>query len=104
MEVYIFKKNKRCPYLHYNFLAIAIERYAVENLDWKTISREHQVDIQFLRKWLDDVRQNRESYLQNYDKSQEIIYNMSMDALQDIISIVESSFNEDWFEVYITRY
>lgn len=104
MEVYIFQKNKRCPYLHYNFLAIAIERYAVENLDWKTIGREHQVDIQFLRKWLDDVRQKRESYLQNCDKSKAIIYDVSMDTLQDIIDIVEPMSGENRFEVYLTRY
>ena len=102
MEVYIFQKNKRCPYLHYNFLVLNFDRYVLDNLDLGLT--EHQVDIQFLRKWLDDVRQKRESYLQNCDKSQAIIYDMSMDTLQDIIDIVEPMSGENWFEVYLTRY
>ena len=50
MEVYIFDKNKRCPYLHYAFLTTEIERYPSEELDWT--DREHKVNIPFLYKWL----------------------------------------------------
>lgn len=103
MEVYIFQKNKRCPYLHYGLLTTEIERYVNENLDWKNHS-EHQVDIPFLYKWLSNVRQNRESYLKDCNKSQEIIYDVSMSALQDIIDIVEPMSDESWFEVYLTRF
>ena len=52
MEVYIFQKNKRCPYLHYSFLVTEVEQYANANLDWT--QGEHQVDIPFLYKWLSD--------------------------------------------------
>ena len=103
MEIYIFQKNKRCPYLHYGFLTTEIERYANENLDWGTKS-EHQIDITFLYKWLSDTQQKKESYLSGCDKTQGLIYQISMDTLQDIIDIVEPMSGENWFEVYLTRY
>lgn len=103
MEVYIFQKNKRCPYMHYIFLSIEMERYADENLDWNT-KGECQVDIQFLHKWLDDVKQKKESYLQNHTEPEGLMYRISMDTLQDIIDIVEPMSGENWFEVYLTRF
>lgn len=102
MEVYIFDKDKRCPYLHYAFLTTEIERYAIENLDWT--NREHKVDIPFLYKWLQDCQSQKEFYLQHHNQSQNTIYQISVDTLQDIISIAESGINEDWFEVYLIRY
>lgn len=103
MEVYIFQKNKRCPYLHYGFLVTEIERYANENLDWETKS-EYQVDMPFLYKWLSDVRQRKESYLKDCNETQGLIYQISMDTLQYIIDIVEPLSGENWFEVYLTRF
>lgn len=102
MEVYIFDKNKRCPYLHYAFLTTEIERYANENLDWT--EREHKVDIPFLYKWLQDCRSQQGRYVEHHNQSQNTIYQVSVDTLQDIISIAESGINEDWFEVYLTKY
>lgn len=63
MEVYIFDKNRRCPYLHYAFLTTEIERYAIENLDWS--NGEHKVDIPFLYKWLSDVKRHQGLYTQH---------------------------------------
>lgn len=102
MEVYIFDKNRRCPYLHYAYLTTEIERYPRENLDWT--EREHKVDIPFLYKWLHDVKQRQGLYVQHHNQSQNIIYQVSVDTLQDIISIAESGINEDWFEVYLIQF
>lgn len=102
MEVYIFQKNKRCPYLHYNFLVFNFDRYVLDNLDLGLA--EHQVDIPFLYKWLDDVKQYYESYSQDWDKSRKLIYQTSIVTLQDIIDIVEPMSGENWFEVYLRRY
>lgn len=79
-----------------------IERYANENLDWT--DREHKVDIPFLYKWLADVKQRQGLYVEHHNQSQNTIYQVLVDTLQDIISIAESGINEDWFEVYLTRY
>lgn len=54
MEVYIFSKNRRCPYLHYAFLISEVEQYVNEHLDWN--SMEHKVDIPFLHQWLHDAQ------------------------------------------------
>lgn len=102
MEVYIFDKNNRCPYLHYAFLTTETERYPNEQLDWT--NREHKVDIPFLYKWLYDVKQHQGLYQEHHNQSQNTIYQVSIDTLLDIISIAESGINEDWFEVYLTRY
>ncbi len=103
MEVYIFQKNKRCPYLHYSFLTAEIERYADENLDWNT-KGEYQIDIPFLYKWLDDAQQQKASNLSGCNETQGLIYQISIQTLQDIIDIVEPMSGENWFEVYLTRY
>lgn len=102
MEVYIFDKDKRCPYLHYAFLTTEIERYAAENLDWS--NGEHKVDIPFLYKWLSDVKQYQRLYTQHHNQTQNTIYQISVDTLQDIICIAESGNNGSWFEVYLTKY
>ena len=102
MEVYIFDKDRRCPYLHYAFLTTEIERYAIENLDWT--DREHKVDVPFLYKWLQDCRSQQGLYVEHHNQSQNTIYQVSVDTLQDIISIAESGINEDWFEIYLTKY
>lgn len=102
MEVYIFQKNKRCPYLHYSFLVAEIEQYVNENLDWT--KAEHQVDIPFLYKWLSDAHQRKESYLKDCNETQGLIYRISLDTLQDIIDIVEPMSGESWFDVYLTRF
>lgn len=104
MEVYIFQKNKRCPYLHYAFLTLGFEQYALDNLDWESLSAEPKVDIPFLYKWLDDVKQKQTFYSQNWDDSQRIMYQVSIDTLQDIINVVEPMSGESLFEVYLTRY
>lgn len=100
MEVYIFSKNRRCPYLHYAFLIPEVEQYANENLDWFT--SEHKIDISFLHKWLHDAREKQQSYSDN--KTGSIIYQASVETLKDIVSVVESGRTNDWFEVYITRF
>lgn len=100
MEVYIFSKNRRCPYLHYAFLIPEVEQYANENLDWFT--PEHKIDISFLHKWLHDAREKQQSYSDN--KTESIIYQASVETLKDIVSVVESGRTNDWFEVYITRF
>lgn len=100
MEVYIFSKNRRCPYLHYAFLIPEVEQYANENLDWLT--PEHKVDISFLHKWLQNAQEKQQSYQDN--KTQSVIYQTSVETLRDIISVAESGMTDDWFEVYITRF
>lgn len=100
MEVYIFSKNRRCPYLHYAFLIPEVEQYANENLDW--FIPEHKVDISFLHKWLHDAQEKQQSYQDN--KTESVIYQASVETLRDIISVVESGMTDDWFEVYITRF
>ena len=100
MEVYIFSKNRRCPYLHYAFLIPEVEQYANKNLDWFT--PEHKIDISFLHKWLHDAREKQQSYSDNKTKS--IIYQASVEAIRDIVSVVESGMTDDWFEVYITKF
>lgn len=102
MEVYIFQKNKRCPYLHYNFLVLGFERYASDNLDWEV--NENKVDIPFLYKWLDYVKQYYKDHSQDFDKSRNLIWQTSIVTLQDIIDIVEPMSGENWFEVYLTRF
>lgn len=102
MEVYIFDENKRCPYLHYAFLTTEIERYPSENLDWT--DREHKVDIPFLYKWLSDAKQRQGLYIQHHNQTQNTIYQISVDTLQDIICITQSGNNGNWFEVYLTKY
>lgn len=100
MEVYIFSKNRRCPYLHYAFLIPEVEQYADKNLDWLT--PEHKVGISFLHKWLRDAQEKQQSY--PCDRTGSIIYQASVETLKDIISVAESGMTDDWFEVYITRF
>lgn len=100
MEVYIFRKDRRCPYLHYAFLIPEVEQYADKNLDWLT--PEHKVDISFLHKWLRNAREKQQSYSGN--KTESIIYQASIETLKDIISVAESGYTRDWFEVYITKF
>ena len=100
MEVYIFRKDRRCPYLHYAFLIPEVEQYASEHLDW--LIPEHKVDIPFLHKWLHDAQEKQQYYPEN--KTRSIIYQASVETLKDIVSVAESGRTDDWFEVYITRF
>ena len=100
MEVYIFRKDRQCPYLHYAFLISEVEQYANEHLDWN--SMEHKVDIPFLHQWLHDAQEKQQSYSSN--KTEMVIYQASIETLKDIISVAESGRTNDWFEVYITRF
>ena len=99
MEIYIFQKNKRCPYLHYALLIPEITQYADKNLDWNTI--EHKVDISFLYRWLEDAKEKTQSYS---NKTISAIYQVSLDTLQNIICIAESGMSDGWFEIYLRRY
>lgn len=102
MEVYIFQKNRRCPYLHYALLIPEITQYADKNLDWNMI--EHKVDISFLYKWLQDAKKKQQSYAEGNNETQAIIYKVSVETLQDIICVAESGRNDDWFEIYLTQF
>lgn len=104
MEVYIFDKNRRCPYLNYGFYNPIIKQYVEDNLNLSIINKECKVDIPFLYKWLHDVHQRKESYLKDCNETQGLIYQISVDTLQDIIGIIEPMSGESWFEVYLTRF
>lgn len=41
---------------------------------------------------------------QHHNQTQNTIYQISVDTLQDIICIAESGNNGNWFEVYLTKY
>lgn len=43
MEIYIFKKHNRCPYLNYGFYNPIVKQYLLENLDWNRHSGEHRI-------------------------------------------------------------
>lgn len=101
MEIYIFQKNKRCPYLHYALLTPEITHYADKNLDWNTI--EHKVDISFLYKWLQSAKERQQS-CSFENETQAVIHRVSVETLQDIIDIIEPMSGENWFEVYLTRF
>ena len=104
MEVYIFDKNRRCPYLNYGFYNHEVKQYLLENLDWNRYSGEHRISIQFLYKWLDDVQRKQPAYLKTADTQQGFIYNHAIEQIQEIISVAESGYTLDWFEVYITKF
>lgn len=101
MEIYIFQKNKRCPYLHYALLTPEVTHYADKNLDWNTI--EHKVNISFLYRWLEDAKEKQQS-CSFKNETQAVIYRVSVETLQDIICIAESGMSDNWFEVYLTRF
>ena len=104
MEVYIFDKDRRCPYLNYGFYNPIIKQYVEDNLNLSVINKECKVDIPFLYKWLHDVQQKQPAYLKEKDRQSGVIYNHSIDNIQEIISVAESGLTHDWFEVYITKY
>lgn len=104
MEVYIFKKHNRCPYLNYGFYNPVVKQYLLENLDWNRHGGEHQVNTQFLYKWLNDLQRKQPDYLSTADTQQGFIYNHAIEQIQEIISVAESVYTRDWFEVYITRF
>lgn len=72
MEVYIFDKNRRCPYLNYGFYNPIIKQYVEDNLKLSIINKECKVDIPFLYKWLHDVQQKQPAYLKIEIHNQEL--------------------------------
>lgn len=103
MEVYIFNKNKRCPYLNYGFYLDEVLEFPHMQLQLDVMKNEHKLSKQFLENWKEHLQHNQQSFNKNNNNQLKMIYNNSIFYIDEILSILESSLDYDMFEVYAQR-
>ena len=105
MEVYLFKKNKRCPYLNYGFYLDEVVQHPLNQLQFDWFKTEHQVDIAFFRNWKDSLEHNQQHFIESNQNNTQLkmIYVHAIDSIKDIIDVLESVLELDIFEAYIER-
>ena len=101
MEVYIFKKNKRCPYLNYGFYLDDVTQHPLNQLQFDVFATEHKISKKFLKDWKEHLQNNQQSFNQSNERHLKIIYNNAIFNISEILNILESGLDADLWEVYI---
>jgi hypothetical protein len=101
MEVYIFGKNKRCPYLNYGFYLDEVTQHPLNQLQFDCLATEHKVSKQFLEGWKKHLQNNQQSFNQSNNRHLKTIYNNAIFDIREILSILESGLDADPWEIYI---
>lgn len=105
MEVYIFKKNKRCPYLNYGFYLDAVVQHPLNQLQLDWLKNEHKISIQFLKNWKDSLENNIKHFIESNPNNaqRKMIYVHAINNIYEIIDVLESGLEYDTYEAYIEK-
>lgn len=103
VKVYIFNKNKRCPYLNYEFYLNEVLEFPHMQLQLDVMENEYKLTKQFLENWKRHLQRNQQSFNKASNSQFNTIYNNSIFYIDEILSILKSSLDHDIFEVYLQR-
>lgn len=101
MELYIFRSNRRTPYLNYGFYIPEVKEYVFKSINDMSYFLDYPCDSQFLKDWVTYLEENKDFFFLDNNDQQSMIYQHAIDNLKECIETLEC--DPTGFEAYIAK-